>query len=982
MPIRKRYFSSNKKEETGGGFLKINPFGNIARRQKKKGIFYLFFNIFLILFFFIVIGGVGIFIYFSKDLPNPASLNKRDVAESTKIYDRTEKVLLYEIHGEERRTIVSLAEISPFLKNATISIEDKDFYSHEGVDIKGIIRAIWRDIKAGNMKQGGSTITQQLIKNSILTNERTFSRKIKEWILAIELEQKFSKDQIIEMYLNQIPYGSNAYGSEAASQTFFKKPAKDLTLGEAAVLAALPQAPTYYSPYGTRLVKLQERSDYVLSRMKDLGYINYEQMLAAKNENALEKITPFREKMIAPHFIMMVREYLADTYGEKTLEKGGLRVITSLDADKQRIAEEIVRISVEKNSKKFNVNNAALVAIDPKTGDLLALVGSKNYYGESSPSGCISGKNCKFDPNVNVAVASLPPGSSFKPFVYAALFKKGFTLNSILYDVETEFNVGCTTEHTPNAPYVKEGDCYNPQNYDGKFRGPISIRNALAQSLNIPAVKALYLAGLDKSIELANDFGINTMDKKKDANLSLVLGGGGVKLIEQTSAYGVFASEGIKNDFKMILKITTSSGNVLENKAVQHTNKQVLEKNIALEITDILSDNVARTPVFGATSPLYFADRPVAAKTGTANDYRDAWTFGYTPSLVVGVWAGNNDYSPMNRAGGVSAAAPIWNEFMVKALIGSSVEQFKKPDVPITGKPVLDGVFDGGVTVKIDKACGDDLAKPDLSSERIIEKTYKSFHNILYYIDASNPLGNTPVLPENDPQYKNWEASVATWATKNGFINEMIPTQYCEVPDYNKATVSIITPNNGETIFPSMKQGSNNFNLKIEAGIYVPIGVSQANFFFDDNLIGTRSSAPWTVIYPIVRNTIDGEHRISVKVFDKANNEIKSEIKIILNLDFDPPKVSLRNPLCSKTACFLSGDVGDNKSGVATVDFFYQKIGTSVSNKIDASVSSGDGFFQILWPIDQIDKGSYEVWIKAVDKQGNEGVSEKKLITV
>lgn len=982
MPIRKRYLFGGKKDDSGGSFLKINPLGNAARRQRKKGILRLFFNAIFILAFLAVAGGAAAFVYFSRDLPNPANLDKRDVAESTKIYDRTGEILIYEIHGEERRTIVPLAQISPYLKNATIAIEDKDFYIHDGLDFRGIIRALWRDIRSGNMSQGGSTITQQLIKNSILTRERTFSRKIKEWILAIELEQKFSKDQIIEMYLNQIPYGSNAYGVEAASQTFFKKPAKDLTLGEAVILAALPQAPTYYSPYGTRREKLRERADYVLGRMEELGYISHDEFLIAKDENAWEKITPFREKMIAPHFVMMVREYLADTYGEKTLEKGGLSVVTSLDAEKQKIAEETVKSSIEKNNKKYNVNNGALVAVDPKNGDILALVGSKDYYGESSPSGCVSGKNCAFDPNVNAAISSLPPGSSFKPFVYAALFKKGFTPNSILYDVDTEFNVGCASDHTPNAPYVKAGDCYNPQNYDGKFRGPISIRNALAQSLNIPAVKAFYLAGIDNSIETANQFGMTTMNKKDKYGLALVLGGGGVKLMEQTGAYGVFAAEGIKNDLRMILKVTAADGSALEDKGGAGVGKEVLDKNIAREITDILSDNAARTPVFGAVNPLYFSDRPVAAKTGTANDYRDAWTFGYTPSLAAGVWAGNNDYSPMNRAGGVSAAAPIWHDFMAKVLAGAAVEQFTKPEIPITGKPILDGIFDNGVTVKIDKACGDDLAKPDLSPDRILEKTYKSFHNILFYIDPADPLGPAPSLPENDPQYKNWEVSVAAWAAQNNYVNENVPAEYCEVPDYEKAIVSIISPRDGEVIAPAAGRGSDGFNLKIEAGIYAPAGVNQANFFFDDNLIGARSSSPWAVNYNFGKNIADGEHRISVKVFDKSNREIKSEIKIILSVDFDPPKVSLRNPLCSKSVCFLSADASDDKSGLATVEFYYQKIGTSMAIKINGTAFSDDGFYQMLWQVDALDMGSYEVWVKAMDKQGNEGLSGKKNIAI
>lgn len=970
-----------------GNILRISPLKSPSPRKKRK-IFRTLAIIVATLFFLSAVAVGAVFIYFSRDLPDPASLGKRQVAESTKIYDRTGSVLLYEIHGEEKRTIVPLSEISPYLKKAAIAVEDKDFYSHEGVDLRGVARAVLQDIITGDLRQGGSTITQQLIKNSILTRERTIARKIKEWILAIELEQKFSKDQILEMYLNQIPYGSNAYGAEAAAQTFFGKPAKDLTLGEAAILAALPKAPTYYSPYGTHKEDLKSRQEYVISRMNQLGYINSEEAKSALAENALDKIKRFKEKMIAPHFVMMVKEYLADKYGDKVLEKGGLKVLTTLDVSKQKIAEAVISENMEKNSKKYNVFNAALVAINPKNGEVLSLVGSKDYFAESSfPQGCSSiqeGKKCLFDPNTNAAVSLLSPGSALKPIIYATLFKKGYNPDTILFDIDTEFNPLCDpVTHLPQTSIIEPRDCYAPKNYDLKFRGPVSIRSALAQSLNIPAVKTLYLAGIKESIATANEAGVKTLKQEDNYGLALVLGGGGVKLLELTSAYGVFATEGAANETKTVLKVSAADNSVLEDNASGSAGKQILDKNISQEITDILSDNVARTPIFGPNSPLYFPNRPVAAKTGTAGDYRAAWTIGYTPSLVAGVWAGNNDNSQMNRAGGVSAAAPIWHDFMAQALEGTPVENFNKPPIFVTSKPIIDGVFDTGVMVKIDKACGDKLAKDDAPKDRVEERAYKFVHDILFYVDKSNPLGPAPDRPQDDPQFANWEKAVSDWASQNGYKNEAPPAEYCEVKIYEKPSVSIVSPAAGETIKPAATDGSSGFNLKIEAAVSASAGIKQANFFFDGNLAGNRSAPPWFINFPLNKNIADGEHKISVKIFDSANNEATSEIKINLDLDFDPPNVSLKEPLCGgKVFCFLSATASDAKSGLSSVDFYAQRMSDTQAIKI-SGISSKDGdFYQMVWPTDSMASGTYEIWAKAKDNRGNEAVSEKKKVTI
>lgn len=970
-----------------GNILRINPLKSPSPRKKRK-IFRTLATIIAALFFLSALVAGAVFIYFAKDLPDPASLGKRQVTESTKIYDRTEVILLYEIHGEEKRTVVPLSEVSPYFKKATIAVEDKDFYSHEGVDLRGVVRAVLQDIIAGDLRQGGSTITQQLIKNSILTRERTLSRKIKEWILAIELEQKFSKDQILEMYLNQIPYGSNAYGAEAAAQTFFGKPAKELTLGEATILAALPKAPTYYSPYGTHKEDLKSRQGYVISRMNQLGYINSEEAKNALAENALDKIKRFKEKFPAPHFVMMVKEYLADKYGDKVLEKGGLKVITTLDAAKQKIAETVLSENIEKNSKKYNVFNAALVAIDPRNGEVLSLMGSKDYFAEYSfPQGCSStqeGKKCLFDPNTNAAVSLLSPGSALKPVIYATLFKREYNPDTILFDLDTEFNPLCDpASHLPQTAIIDPKDCYAPKNYDLKFRGPVSIRSALAQSLNIPAVKALYLAGIKESIATANDAGIKTLSPDDNYGLALVLGGGGVKLLELTSAYGVFATEGAANETKIVLKVSAADNSVLEDNTSDSTGKQVWDKNISQEITDILSDNEARSPIFGPNSPLYFPNRPVAAKTGTAGDYRAAWTIGYTPSLVAGVWAGNNDNSQMNRAGGVSAAAPIWHDFMAQALEGTPVENFNKPPIFVTGKPVIDGVFDTGTVVKIDKACGDKLAKDDAPKERVEERAYKFVHDILFYVDKSNPLGPAPARPQDDPQFANWEKAVSDWANQNGYKNEAPPVEYCEVKTFEKPSVSIVSPAAGETIKPAATDESSGFNLKIEAAVSASAGIKQANFFFDGNLAGNRSAPPWFINFPLNKNIDDGEHKISVKIFDSANNEASSEIKINLDIDFNPPSVSLKEPLCSgKVFCFLSATASDAKSGLSSVDFYAQRTSDTQAIKI-SGISSKDGdFYQMVWPTESVASGAYEIWAKAKDNRGNEAISEKKKVTM
>ncbi|MDI6778033.1 MAG: transglycosylase domain-containing protein [Patescibacteria group bacterium] len=686
---------------------------------------------------------IGVFAYYAKDLPSPGKLNKRQVVESTKIYDRTGEHILYEIHGEEKRTAIPIGQMSEVVRAATIAAEDQTFYQHYGIQFKAIARAAIYDLMGRQVSQGGSTITQQLIKNTVLTNEKTFTRKVKEVILSVELEQRFSKDEILEMYLNEIPYGSNAYGIQAASQTFFGKDAKDLRLAESALLASLPKAPTYYSPYGTHTEDLKWRQEYVLDQMQKMGYITEEQAKSAKEFDVLAEIRPFQENIQAPHFVMYVKEQLVAKYGEKQMQEGGMKVYTTLDWDKQQIADEAVKKGVAANVK-YRASNAALVAIDPKTGQILAMVGSRDYFDKS------------IDGNVNVAVRDRQPGSSFKPYVYATAFKKGYTPNTILFDVETNFG-------TKDQPYT-------PQNYSNNFSGPVKMKEALARSLNIPAVKTLYLSGVQNSINTAQSMGITTLKNPSRYGLALVLGGGEVKLVDHTAAFGTFATEGIRRDKTAILKITDSRGTIIEEYK-NSAGEKVLDQDICAQIDSILSDNGLRSSVFGSNSPLRFDSRPVAVKTGTTNEWRDAWTVGYAPNLVAGVWAGNNNNAPMAQgADGVYVAAPIWREFMDKAFANMAIERFPEAKEVKTGKAVLDGTVQGEEKETTVCKIGDGkycLANDNCPSDKKKrKKKFFSAHSILYWVDKANPRGDIPKQPQKDPQFIAWEKGVVKWAEK------------------------------------------------------------------------------------------------------------------------------------------------------------------------------------------------------------------------
>ncbi|MFA5131583.1 MAG: PBP1A family penicillin-binding protein [Patescibacteria group bacterium] len=823
--------------------------GNSRKINKKSLKKKLFLSALTLLGIFIIVG-LATVAWLSRDLPNPNQLINRQIAQSTKIYDRTGENVLYEISGDERRTLVPLKDIPNYVKEATVSIEDKNFYKHGAFSIWAMARTAVTNV-IYRRSAGGSTLTQQFIKNAVLSNEKTFTRKIKELILAYQLEKKFSKDDILQMYLNEIPYGSNAYGVEAASEKYFGKSVRDVSLPEAAILAALPQSPSRYSPYGDNKDILLSRKDYVLDLMAEQGYISAEERDNAKKQEIVFK--PRDNNITAPHFVMYIKEMLAEKYGEKMVEQEGLKIYTTLDLYKQKIAEQIITEKTKDYPTKYGANNAALVSIDPKTGQILAMVGSRDYFDDS------------IDGQVNVATRPRQPGSSMKPIVYAALFEKGYTPNTILYDVVTNFSTD------PANPYT-------PHDYDLKERGPVTIRQALAGSLNVPAVKAIYLAGINNVIDLAESLGYTTLFPRSRFGLSLVLGGGEVELLEHTNAYSAFARDGIVSPVVSILKVEDKNGNVLEEYKPAET--KALDSQVARMINSVLSDNAARTYIFGAKNNLNLGSRPVGAKTGTTNDYHDAWTIGYTPSLVTGVWVGNSDNAAMKGAAdGSVVAAPIWHDYMAAVLGDTPVENFKAPDDYTTGKAILDGQVPTQ-TVNIDQSSGL-LATSSTPPEFIVTESATINHSILYYVDKDNPRGPIPSDPSKDPQFNLWESAVQAWSLKNSSSTALtLPTNYdaTHKPE-NKPSVNIVSPTNNQTI-------SDNFlNVKIEAT--APRGIGHVDYFINNNLWQTQTGATNNVSAPISFLT-NGYQSLRVHVCDDIENCTDATINFNLLINNNP----------------------------------------------------------------------------------------------
>jgi penicillin-binding protein 1C len=704
-------------------------------------------NIFFIIFGFgALVFGVLLIWISTLQLPSFSSFDSRKLTNSTKVYDRTGKIVLYDLGSDVHRTTISYTEMGANIKNATVAIEDSYFYHHPGVQIKAMVRALIADISHAGKVQGGSTITQQVIKQSLLSNDKTLVRKMKEVILSLKLEREYNKDEILGIYLNEIPYGGNVFGISEAAETFFSKKPADITLAEAAYLAAIPNAPTHYSPYGTHKDDLENRKNLVLARERELKFITDEQYNQAKEEKVVFK-TQEPQGIKAPHFVFFVKDYLEQKYGTEVVESGGLKVITTLDYGLQQAAEKAVATYTTGEKKQIEGENAGLVAIDPKTGQILTMVGSRNYFDK------------QIDGNFNVTTARRQPGSSFKPYVYVTAFEKGFTPETMLLDVPTEFSTSCDPYGKPKPGHSVD-ECYMPNNFDNKYHGPLSVREALARSINVPAVKTLYIIGMNAALKTAQDMGITTLIDPSRYGLSLVLGGGEVRLLEMVSAYGVFATEGYRHPYSPILSVVDKNGNSLEEWSDDP--RQVLPANPTRQISSILSDNKARTPTFGANSALYIPNREVAVKSGTTNNNRDSWAVGYTPSLVAGVWLGKNENTQMPTT---VTAAPIWNAFMLEALKNYPVETFNHPDTDPNYNellPVLRGHFEGSESYVVDTISGG-LATKLTPKETQKEYVLTNVHDILHWISKDNILGGINPNPGSDILYNNWETAVQNW---------------------------------------------------------------------------------------------------------------------------------------------------------------------------------------------------------------------------
>ena len=896
-----------------------------------------------------------LFIYYSRQLPDPNRLLGRDVPESTKIYARDE-TLLYEVHGEFKRTLVNLEDINENLRNATLVAEDRNFYKHAGISITGLGRAVIVDIIHREKRQGGSTITQQFVKNAMLSRDKSFLRKLKEIILSIEVEARFSKDDIFKMYLNEIPYGRNAYGIEAASQTYFEKNARDLTLAQSAYLAALPQAPSYYNPTGPNFDALEARQKYILSQMKELDYITEDEYQKALEEEVV--FSQIKNSIKAPHFVQYIQEQLAEKYGEQTLQEGGLKVYTTLDIKLQEIAEKAVADGAAKNTSGGGYN-AALVAMDPKTGQILAMVGSKDYFGENYPKNC-NPKTCLFSPNVNIATTLQQPGSSFKPYAYVTAFGRDhkYAPGSMLVDVKTDFGGG-----------------YSPNNFNLSQNGPVPVRRALAGSLNIPAVKILDLVGTENVLSTARKMGIDA--EFKDCGLSLVLGGCDLTLLDHTAAYSVLANRGEKNEKTSILKVVSQEGKTLEE--FKENKQRVLDEQAVYLLTNIMSDNSARAWVFGSNSALQLGDRPVAAKTGTTQDFRDGWTMGYTPSLVAGVWTGNNNNTSMRRDA-VQTAGPIWNQFMKEALKDTPKENFERPSgiqevtvdsvsgkLPSQYTPETKTELFADYSVPQDR---DDLHVPMRASEQPPgnffvgdnENADSDNNSDSDSSDESRP--RTTVCKNLHSERRdrpNWERPVLAWAAATPGYCRPDGSEF-ENPEQDQ-NIEITSPSDGSTIVETP--------VTVSASVKGD-NVSEVEFFVDGDSVGSADEAPYRVrlnsTYP------NGKHTISARVTYSDGTTSSDSVSV----EYAIGEENLDLTVSGGGNDFPLEMSAESSVRFGSVSFFAQSGGSAIRLG-NGSLSSGGGnyIYSFTWD-EQPASGSYNIYART-----NSGVTSNRIsITV
>ena len=705
------------------------------------------------LFFLALAVGVAAYARIARNLPAPEELRARSATFlSTKIYDRNGG-LLYEIFDPYggKRTLVPIEEISLYVRNGVVATEDANFYRHPGFDPVSIARALWYDITERRIVSGGSTITQQLVKTLFLTPEVNLKRKITEAVLAAEITRRYSKNDILEIYLNEINYGNLAYGIEAAAETYFGKTAAALDLAESSFLAGLPQAPALYDPYA-HFDAAKKRQRVVLQLMVEQGYITPAQAEAA----ALQELNliPAQYGTMAPHFVAYIRELMEQKYGVEVLYRGGFQVYTTLDPKIQEIAQRAVSDHIAQ-VRESNATNGALVALDGHTGEILAMVGSADF------------NNTEIDGQVNVALRLRQPGSSIKPITYLTAFEIGWTPATMILDMATEFPDGA------NPPY-------KPPNYDGKEHGPVSVRTALANSYNIPAVKALQFVGIPNMLATAHRLGIQSLNRP-DYGLSLTLGGGDVTLLEMVGAYQTFANGGVRMPPTPIRRIVDGEGHVIESQDANR-GEQVISPEHAYLITNILSDNKARLPAFGPGN-LLEVGRPAAAKTGTTDDYRDGWTIGYTPDLVVGVWVGNSNNTPMKRLAGVRASGPIWNRFMKEALDGVPPQDFERPAGIVTA-PIC--TLSGSAPSEVCPTRGTEIFVAGTEPT----DTSKDIHQLVRICTVSGQKATEfcPASVVEERYFEVWPADFQPWVEKNHIPQP--PTSDCTV--HNTASVAVI----------------------------------------------------------------------------------------------------------------------------------------------------------------------------------------------
>ncbi len=822
-----------------------------------------FFGFIGLLFF--ILFSVIVFALLAKDLPQPDKIVRKE-GFATKIYDRNGE-LLYDVFSNQRRTPITLEQTPLHLKNATVAVEDKNFYKHKGFDPRGIFRALF-NIVIHQSLQGGSTLTQQLVKNVLLTSERTLPRKIKEFTLAVQIESKYSKDEILQMYLNESPYGGTAWGVESASEIYFGKKASDLNLIESAILAGLPQRPSVYSPFSDTPKAYIARTQHVLGRMLEDGYITQEQEQEAKGQLDKVEFASHSANFKAPHFVMYVKKKLEERYGQKVIEEGGLRVYTTLDFKLQEEAQKAVTEEIAKY-ENIHITNGSAVVVEANTGEILAMVGSKNY---DDPN---------YDGKVNVALSLRQPGSAIKPVTYATAFKKGYTPATLVMDTATTF------------PVISQPD-YNPVNYDGKFHGPMQLRYALGNSINMPAVKLLAKVGLKEVLTTAYEMGISTLEPSKEnmqrLGLSVTLGGGEVRLLEITTAYSAFANGGLRVEPISILKVTDKDGKVLDElKPV--SGKRVLSSQQAYLISHILSDNSARLITFGERNSLNIAGRSVAAKTGTTNDKRDNWTVGWTPQLVVGVWVGNNDNSAMKQiASGISGAAPIWRRIIQVALAEKPNMSFIAPE----------GIVSAEVDVVSGYRAHDGFPS---RTEYFIQGTEPSsedpIHAKLELCRGQDKLA-TPaqvargdyeekeyfIFKEEDPvstDGKNrWQDGINEWLVSQGDSRYHPPVDFCG--SEQEMAVIIKEPNHHQQI--------NNNEVTVKVDVVSNNKVEKVEFYIDGNFKDEESGRPYEKVF----NISDGPHTIKIKARDDKGNQSEAEVKIGINVPWDWQPTPTPNP--------------------------------------------------------------------------------------